>query len=215
MEKDKDKRRRLYEITIYENDVDKLAYALKLKNCKYYYILHNQDTYDKDKFDEKGNLEHKEGDIKKLHYHLLLHFNDGITMSSLLKKFDMEKDNLVKFWSPKDEKGRKDYRVQYLVHYKSKDSHKHEYDIEDIVTNDDNIYKYFGNDDSKQSKDIILLFDFFDSRDNCLISYRTFLNYVYEQGLWGTYQRNASIFNRLFDEHNSIAKEEALQIFSS
>lgn len=208
-----DKRRRLYEITIYEENVDKMAYAYDLPNCKYYHCFHDKDMYDEDRYDEKGNLLHKKGDLKVSHHHLLLYFNDGITKKSLCKKLHIEKENLVKYWGAKDPKGRKDYRIQYLVHYKSKDPYKVEYDIEDIVTNDENIYKYFGNDDSKQSKDIVLLFDFFDSREGRIISYRTFLNFVYEQGLWGTYQRNASIFNRLFDEHNSNVKLELLPIF--
>ena len=204
-----DKRRRLYEVTLYDDMLDVLYYAQNLRNCKYYWTHHDKDMYDDD------SDSHKKGDIKKAHWHLLLYFNDGITLKSLCKKLQMEdKENYVKFWSAKDPHGRKDYRIQYLIHYKSKDPYRHEYEVKDIHTNDDDLEKFFTDDDgSKQSKDILLLFDFFDSRSGYLISYRTFLNFVYEQGLWGTYQRNASIFNRLLDEHNNEFKLEHLAIF--
>ena len=210
----KDKRRRLYEITIYESTIESIAYAKSLDNCTYYYILHDKDFYDDDSINDDGSYNHKKGDVKKAHHHLLLYFTDGITLSSLAKKLHLEgQENYIKFWSSNDPKGRKDYRIQYLVHYKSKTEFKHEYPIENINTNDENIMKYFPIDDKKMSKDIILLFDYFDSRQGMVLSYRNFLGYVYEQGLWGTYQRNASIFNRLFDEHNNDSKEDLLQIF--
>ena len=204
-----DKRRRLYEIILYEGSHDVIYLATQLKKCKYYWTYHDKDKFDND------TEEHKKGDLKKPHWHLLLYFNDGITLKSLCNKLNIEgQENLVSFWNSKDPKGRKDYRIRYLVHYKSKNEYKFEYSIDDIHTNDDDINKFFtAPDDSKQNQDIILLFDFFDSRENLLISYRTFLNFVYEQGLWGTYQRNASIFNRLFDEHNSGAMKEAIEIF--
>lgn len=203
-----DKRRRLYEVTIYEDMIDAIYFAEKLDKCSYYYILH-----DKDKYSEETD-EHKQGDIKKPHHHLLLYFNDGITLKSLCKKLNIEgKENYVKFWSSKDPKGRKDYRIRYLIHYKSQDPFRHEYGIEEIKTNDNTISKYFTDDESKQNQDIILLFDYFDSRENNLVSYRSFLGYVFEQGLWGTYQRNALTFNRLLDEHNNSVKEEMLEVF--
>jgi len=203
-----DKRRRLYEITIYDDMLDAIYYAEKLKNCKYYWTYHDKDMYDDD------SDSHKKGDIKKPHWHLLVYFNDGITLKSLCKKLQLEnKENYVKFWSAKDPKGRKDYRVRYLIHFNSKDEFKHEYEIKDIHTNDDDYEKFFSNDDSKQNQDILLLFDYFDCRSGQLLSYRTFLNFVYEQGLWGTYQRNVSIFNRLLDEHNNDVRIEAVNIF--
>lgn len=203
-----DKRRRLYEIVLYEGMIDVIYLATELNKCKYYWTYHDKDKYDND------TENHKKGDLKKPHWHLLLYFNDGITLKSLCNKLSIEgQENLVSFWPAKDPDGRKDHRVRYLIHYKSKDEFKYEYSIDDIHTNDDDINKFFIDEESKQNKDIILLFDFFDSRQGCLISYRTFLNFVYEQSLWGTYQRNASIFNRLFDEHNSSAKAEALEIF--
>lgn len=203
-----DKRRRLYEIILYEDMIETIYFAEKLNNCKYYWVFHDKDMYDDD------SDTHKKGDIKKTHHHLLVYFNDGITLKSLCKKLKIEgKENYVKFWNAKDPHGRKDYRIRYLIHFNSKDEFKHEYDVKDIHTNDDEIDKFFAQNDTKQQNDILLLFDYFDCRKGQLLSYRTFLNFVYEQNLWGTYQRNVSIFNRLLDEHNTDVKIEASNIF--
>ncbi len=213
----KDKRRRLYEIIAYsENNqfVDLMPNIMHLTNLRWYWSYHDKDKYDKDMTDDKGNVIHHQGDLKKPHYHILLYFKEGCTLSAVSKKTKCS-ESMINFYKEGTDENRLDYRVRYLIHYKSKTEYKFEYDIEHITTNDENIEKFFTEDTRKSSSDINLIFDFFDSHESQLVSYRTFLNYIYSNNLWGTFRQNALIFNRLFDEHNTGVKGEALAIFSN
>lgn len=204
-------RRRLYEVVTYSSDMlSDIIFSIShnVKNCRWYWSFHDKDKYDHDVTDDEGNITIHQGDIKKAHYHILLYFNDGVTLSSVMKNANISDDmsNMIEFWKKGDESGRLDYRVRYLVHYKNTDDYKFEYPIDNIHSNDDNYLRFFEND-VKMMKDIALLFDFFDNQKS-LISYRTFLNYIYSADLWSTYRSNALIFNRLFDEHNHELREE-------
>lgn len=210
---EKDKKRRLYEITAYKEYFTDLMYKIQnTPNLRWYWCYHDKDTYDKDIIDDSGELKHKKDDIKEPHYHILVYFDNGRTISGLMKSFDFDKENKIKYWKKGTEEGRLDYRVRYLIHFKSKDPHKYEYSLEELHTNDEGIEKFFTDNDKKQYSDISLLFDFFDNEKGP-VSYRGFLNYVYVNNLWGTYQRNAIIFNRLLDEHNNSIKGEFLELF--
>lgn len=212
----KDKRRRLYEIIAYsENDqfINLMSTIMKLINLRWYWSYHDKDKYDQDLIDEKGNVLHHQGELKKPHYHILLYFKEGCTISSVSKKIGCT-ENMINFYKEGTDENRLDYRVRYLIHYKSKTEYKYEYDIEHITTNDENIEKFFNEDTRKSTSDINLIFDFFDNHNGQLISYRTFLNYIYANNLWGTYRQNAYTFCRLLDEHNHSVKGEVLGIFS-
>uniref|UniRef100_A0AAU8AXP2 Replication protein n=1 Tax=Dulem virus 71 TaxID=3145782 RepID=A0AAU8AXP2_9VIRU len=196
----REERRRLYDIIAYEEYFTDLMYnIMQLKNLRWYWSYHDKDLKE-------------DGTIKEPHYHILLYFNEGCTLSALLKKINFYKKEKINFYKKGSDEGRLDYRVRYLIHYKSSDKNRNEYNIEDIHTNDDNIDRFFPVDSSKSTSDIQLIFDFFDSHDS-IISYRTFLNYIYANNLWGTFRQNAYIFNRLFDEHNNESKLEFLDIF--
>lgn len=196
----KDKKRRLYEIIAYEEYFVDLMYNIqKVPNMRWYWVYH-----DKDLNDDKTP--------KEPHYHILVYFDNGRNLDQVCKLFNFYKKEKIKFWQPFEEEGRLDYRVRYLIHYKSNTELKFEYDIECINSNDLEFEKFFGEFTTKSESDINLIFDFFDSHNN-IISYRTFLNYIYSNGLWGTFRQNALIFNRLFDEHNGEFVENEINIF--
>ena len=196
----KEEKRRLYEIIGYKEYFSDLMHnVMKLEKCRYYWSYH-----DKDKNDD--------GTLKEPHYHILIYFDNARTLSSLMKNLDFYKKEKIKYYKKGSDDGRLDYRVRYLIHYKSNDSTRFEYDISDIHTNDENIEKFFSDDTKKYNSDIALIFDFFDNSD-FFVSYREFLNYIYCNNLWSTFRQNAFIFNRLFDEHNNSVKGEVLEIF--
>lgn len=195
-----DKKRRLYELIAYEEYFTDLMYNIqKVPNMRWYWVYH-----DKDLNDDKSP--------KAPHYHILVYFDNGRTLDQVCKLFKFNKKEKISYWKPFDEEGRLDYRVRYLVHYKSKTELKFEYDIECINSNDFEYEKFFGEFTTKSEGDINLIFDFFDTHNN-IISYRTFLNFIYSNGLWGTFRQNALIFNRLFDEHNGEFVENVLNVF--
>lgn len=197
-------KRRLFEIITYDNHVDVLYLIQKLNMCRYYTIYHDKDKYDTD-IDS-----HKKGDIKKSHHHILVYFDNTRSLNSICKLFHVE-PNYVQIYDKGSKEGRLDYRVRYLSHFKSKDEFKYEYDYKNIITNDSDYEKFFNEDTSKTKFDISLIFDFFDNHDK--ISYRTFLNYIYDQDLWSTFKANAYIFNKLFDEHNQEVSDNVLSHF--
>lgn len=192
---------RLYEIIGYEEYFSDLMYnIMQLSNCRWYWSYHDKDLKD-------------DGSLKDPHYHILVYFENACTISALMKKIKFDKQEKIKFFKKGSNENRLDYRVRYLVHYKSNDTHKYEYDRSIINTNDDNIDKFFDNDDNKTNSDIALIFDYFDNHTDNFLSYRSFLNYIFSNNLWSTYRKNAVIFNRLFDEHNNEQISQAMQIF--
>lgn len=193
-------KRRLFEIITYDNHTDVLFLIQKLNMCRYYTIYHDKDKYDKD------TDSYNKGDIKKAHHHILVYFDNPRSLTSVSKLFHIDV-NYIEIFKKGSQEGRLDYRVRYLVHYKSKTEFKFEYSIDDILTNDSEYKKYF-DDTSKTKSDLSLLFDYFDNHDK--ISYRSFLNYVYDQDLWSTFKANAYIFNKLFDEHNQEISNDIL-----
>lgn len=200
---EKQEMRRLYEIIAYKEYFIDLQYNVEqLKNCRWYWSYHDKDLKD-------------DGTLKDPHYHILVYFDNACTLSALMKKLNFEKKEKIKYYKKGSDEGRLDYRVRYLIHFKNKDPFKFEYSLDCIHSNDENLDRFFTDDDNKQNSDITMLFDYFDSREDKLISYRNFLNYVFQSNLWGTYRKNAVIFNRLLDEHNESIKTEALKIFGN
>lgn len=200
MENKEKQKRKLYDILAYEEYfVDLMDNIMKLKNVRWYWAYHDKDIKD-------------DGTPKEPHYHILLYFDNDCTLSALMKKIKFDRKDRINYYQKGTDENRLDYRVRYLVHYKTKTDKKYEYPIDIINTNDDTYEKFFDKDTSKSKSDINLIFDFFDSHSG-FISYRTFLNYIYSNNLWGTFRQNALIFNRLFDEHNSELTSQTMQIF--
>lgn len=58
------------------SDINNICDVLAGAGAEYAYILHDKDTYDKDVTDSDGT-EHKAGDLKKPHYHILAGWSKG------------------------------------------------------------------------------------------------------------------------------------------
>lgn len=58
------------------SDIKKICDAIQGAGGEYAYILHDKDTWDSDGKDHQGN-EHKSGDLKKAHYHILAGWDTG------------------------------------------------------------------------------------------------------------------------------------------
>ncbi len=198
---EKQEKRRLYEIIAYSEYFTELMYnVMQLKGLRWYWVYHDKDLKD-------------DGSIKDPHYHILIYFDNAKTLSSLMKNIKFDKQEKIKFFKKGSDDGRLDYRVRYLIHYKSFDAKKHEYSLTDIHTNDATIDRFFLDNENQELNDITMIFDYFDNKEDVSLSYRNFLNYILSNNLWSTYRRNAYVLNRLFDEHNADLKDEVLRIF--
>lgn len=111
----KEDRNRNYFLTIFENAecYTKLQDILfNLSNCTYAYIEHNKDI------DENG--------VPKLrHYHVVLNYKNDRTFQTVQNKFKGAHIEKVLILSKS---------IQYLTHKNDKD--KHQYNYENIITND-------------------------------------------------------------------------------
>ena len=129
-DREKDKAFEFVLVLYPENEKHSLAY-LSLTSNRYSSlgILHDKDTYTDDKVDEEtGELIHKDGDLKKVHYHFYVKFNNQRYISGVAKELGIE-SHLVEFL----EYTFKDY-AEYMLHWgKHGGAGKFTYDVDDFV----------------------------------------------------------------------------------
>lgn len=103
----------------YEDYTHSIAIQKIFELYDYAYIEHNEDTYDED------GEEHKKGDKKKEHAHIVLKFENARHKSKIAKEIGIEenyiqKSNFVAY-------------TRYLIH--KDDPTKYQYDKKNIITN--------------------------------------------------------------------------------
>ena len=109
--------------------------TIKKKNLlKWAYIKHDKDTY----LNEEEIPNNKQvGDNKPLHWHVVLHFKNGVTIKNVAETFGV-KENYVRVLN-----GRNSFydAIQYLTHEDDKQQElgKYKYDREDVVFEDDEV----------------------------------------------------------------------------
>lgn len=112
-------------------DIENLKKVLDEKDCikDYCYIIHDKDTYTAE--DVERNPDHKEGDFKPAHIHLLLRFetNQPQKLDYVAKWFDLEPNFINKI------KGKWEDACLYQIHKNSPD--KYQYAAEEVTANFD------------------------------------------------------------------------------
>lgn len=110
---------------LYPDDNINHKHALYIIQQKYDYlsIYHDKDKYIFDVLDDNGSVIHQKGELKKPHYHILLHFNNPRYTSGVAKELQIE-DNLLQKCSSAD---------SYIIYLTHKDEPlKHQYDVSDF-----------------------------------------------------------------------------------
>lgn len=132
----KNVRARTYNVVFYssEKDLD----CILLKNTeginRYAYILHDKDLYTEDVLNDKGEIVHKAGELKKAHFHVLIDFINAHTFTSVKRIFTTAEDN------PRVEKVTDRVAFfRYLTHKDEKNAYK--YPDSAIVSNDIKYYQ--------------------------------------------------------------------------
>lgn len=96
-------------------------------------ILHDKDIYTED------TEEHKKGDIKKTHYHFYVEFHKHQRTSSVCKFIygEFDKENFAH--TPLFKVENTSSLIKYFLHIteQAQKQHKHEYDRNDIISNND------------------------------------------------------------------------------
>lgn len=163
---------------------------LKLYNCLA--IHHNADTYLWDEVDEKGEVIHAQGELKKPHYHIIIRFENARYISGVAKELGIE-ENLIQKCTNFNS------YVQYLTHMD--EPLKHQYQVSDFIgTLVPNAIKVL---ESPMSEDeqVFEIQDYIESHNN--ITYGMLGRWCATYGYWSTFRRNQSYFKEIYYERKA------------
>lgn len=177
--------RSLYWGLILYDDSENLNFNDKIitiaQNYDYVYIKHDKDI------DPNGNL-------KKIHYHIILKFNNYKWLKSLSDELNIPINYFEKINSLNN-------MLVYLIHYNNPD--KYQYSLNDVFGTASlkiKLNKCISNIENTEEDKIQIILDFIYSYPANL-SYRDLVSFVLNKGLWAEFRRSANIIFKLLDEH--------------
>lgn len=190
-------RKRQYEIVLPMENKDLFEFQKQniIENFRCLYATHDKDWYDKDIYDDNGNIIHEEGEDKYLHTHFFIDMTNAKTISAVAKIVKCKETDIQYIKSYKG-------AIGYLIHHNLKNKYNYSKDI--VQYNDYKLYSEFEKiikDDEEEDDKVIPLIEYINNFDGILY-YANFLRYVYTTRQWSTYRRNATTFIKLIEEHN-------------
>lgn len=160
------------------------------------YILHDKDTFTDE--DEKKNPEHKSGQLKKPHYHVVLRFAQATWSTAVCKALGI-KHNYI------EDCKRFDNALQYLIHYNDQD--KAQYDISEVKGNlRTKLQESINKTEKSEGEKVSELIAFIKEYDGKL-TVTEFAEYCALNGYWSEFRRSGAIFCKIIDEQNERRKE--------
>lgn len=180
-------KRSLYWTLILYDDSENLNFhekIEKLKGYEYLYIKHDKDIVP------------QTGEIKKIHYHVVLKFKNYKWLKSLSEELSIP----MNYFEPVKNLNN---ILCYLIHYKEET--KHHYDLTEVKGSHsfkDKLNKLINSIDLSEDERVSIIFNYIMTRTR----YTTFsemTSYILSKGLWADFRRSYGIFIRLLDEHNS------------
>lgn len=198
-----------------ENHMKVLEYLKKADEYQIAYILHDKDVYEDD------SEEHKEGDLKKPHYHVYCRLRkiDGKPVNARYTRsfckeigyqLELDKENTpyARFVLPcTNEKG----FMRYLVH---KDNpQKYQYDVEEVQGElKHNVAILVGKSEDSEEEKAMGIIELIESYDG-YINIMDFTKKTLENGLYDTFSRKYVLFRDCIKQHNDsikVKRSEAL-----
>lgn len=164
-----------------DNPNHKLALDFIIHNFEnYIYILHDRDIKD-------------DGEIKKEHYHVILHFPNARTIKTLSKKINVEENN---FYIIKSFTG----QLRYLIHYD--DDEKTRYNVEEVKGTLFMLSKFKRSIKGSQDEtaDVSQIYEFIF--DNDISDLTILLDFVLDNNLYSSFRRNYCMFKDLLSLNN-------------
>ena len=189
-------RSRLWCVLLYPDD-DSHMKALDIIRSSYSYvgILHNKDTWTEE--DEINNSEHKTGELKKPHYHIILKFAQPRWNTSISSELGIA----LNYFEPCRSFNNAGV---YLVHSGIDD--KFQYDISELEGSlAPDVVKALS--PRSENERIILLLSLID--DMGWITYRKLLDVALQHDLYSDVRRMGFILSRVIDEHNQALADVA------
>lgn len=176
-----------------ETIINRLSYFWD-ETIKFYYIKHDRDKYTQTDVD-LWDLDHPDelcpffaGDLKKSHYHIVVHTDNPIILGRAAQKFGLT-SNFVQ-----EVKNRKQM-IQYLIHMNNPE--KTQYEIDEVITNDEKIQGWFVQDMSSTEKADCLLNYIIDNPDCSLFGLTMF---AINSGVYDELRRAQHLYSSIIKE---------------
>lgn len=181
-------RSRLHMLLLYPENAEHLQAIEKLqKTYDYAMILHNRDTWTED------SEEHKKGDLKKEHYHVIIRTQQATWSTAIAKDLGIA-DNYI------EKVNRLDNALQYLIHYN--DTDKAQYTVDEVTGNlKTKLVESINKVEKSEGEKVTELIEFIEEYDGTL-KITDFAKYCAMNGYWAEFRRSGSIFCKIIDEHN-------------
>lgn len=169
--------------------------SIRESDIAYAMILHDKDTWSSE--DEIENPEHKAGEVKKPHWHIVLRFSNPCWNTSVCTRFGIE----GRFCKNADSC---DEALEYLVHKNHPD--KYQYHADDVTGDlSSRLVMLLGKDGKTEDEQVLEILDFIEMSE-CHVTYSALVRWACESGHYGYLRQGGSLLCRVLDEHNSRIK---------
>ena len=187
----KDNKSRWFNLLLYPDNPQHDLLIMELQTAKYKAcgICHNMDCYEED------TEKHKVGELKKVHFHFIVKFDNPRYRSGVAKAFEIEE----RFIEPtKSIKG----SSLYLLHYG--DESKYQYSVDDLVgtLKGDVISQLNASDKPSETECYYMMRDFIRTCDK-VVSFTAVFDYCADNGCYSFARRNIGVIRELVYEHNA------------
>lgn len=185
-------RGRVHMLLLYpDNESHVKALDLLSKSYDYCGILHDRDKWTAE--DEAKDSAHKEGELKKAHYHIVVRTKNATWNTALVKDLGIEE----KFC---EQAKNIDRALQYLIHYN--ESEKTQYLIDETFGSlQTRLKESITKEEKSEGEKVVELLDYIESNPD-KITIRNFASYCAHNGYWAEFRRSATIFIKIIEEHN-------------
>lgn len=190
-------RARVHMILLYpDNEAHREALDRISKSYDHAGIIHDRDTWTAE--DEKKNPEHKQGELKKEHIHIVLRTSNATWNTALCKELGIEE----KFC---EQAKNIDNALQYLIHYNDKD--KATYETDDVFGSlRTKLIESINKIEKSEGEKVVELIQFIKEYEG-ILSITEFAEYCAKNGYWSEFRRSGAIFCKIIDEHNTSYRE--------
>lgn len=191
-------RARVHMLLLYPSTNEAHAEALEriAKSYDYAGITHDKDRWTEE--DEKKNPDHKAGELKKEHVHIVLRTSNATWNTALCKELGIEE----KFC---EQAKNIDSALQYLIHYN--DTDKTKYELTEVFGNlATKLKESINKVEKSEGEKVVELIEFIEEY-NGYLTIKEFARYCAMNGYWAEFRRSGAIFCKIIDEHNCQYRE--------
>lgn len=186
-------RSRVHMILLYPDNESHLEVLDKIaKSYDYAGIKHDRDTWTEE--DEKSNPEHKAGELKKEHFHIVLRTSNATWNTALCKDLGLEERFCEQAKNVEN-------ALQYLIHYN--DTDKAKYETDEVFGNmRAKLMESINKVEKSEGEKVVELIAWIELNEGKL-SITDFALYCASNGYWAEFRRSGAIFCKIIEEHNA------------